>query len=481
MLTLAITCFAYFAVQSTRGSDQFWYLSDTETLTSSGINHSNLTMPGAVLRQNNGSPETPFYHNGPILYINAFISKVTGLTAFTTWKILNFIFALSAAVFTGLLVATYSNKAFGLYAFAIYMLSPLNIWLSVNLLQENFYGFLFSLQLFITTRIKHTRLLQIILLLSLILGAYSHPFFKLIMLAIGISLFLQSHYKMVLTIAVCFVIVLLSDKILFPSSFPPDLKTLVAYSVPGKSNSLWLQSDSNLLVTPQLLYEKFTTALKMQFSDIRVPLLSLVTYSSILAFFVLLYRKNTSHYRLLWLCFIAFGLYSGIVLLLQFQLRYQQIFAPAAVALISLAAFTTITTHTKKLLLGLIFLFFIIDIKLVTTARNDAIKFDLSRQKLESFLENYPSDHRVAFVTTREFGKYLHLVYASKPRQSMILGTDWLSNSGYTKAKKIFQPDIIIYEESVLGEKITDSNKTAELATFHGVGKLFYQEVKNTN
>ena len=157
LLLSAVTLVVAFSmVNSGRGTDQFWYLSDTATLVEQGVNHSNLTMPGVVLRQNNGNPATPFYHNGPLLHINALFTRLSGVDHFTIWKVNNFLFSLVAALLTALLVADIINRRFGIYAFCIYVLSPLNIWLIVNALQETFYAFLLSIQIFITVKFRHS-------------------------------------------------------------------------------------------------------------------------------------------------------------------------------------------------------------------------------------------------------------------------------------------------------------------------------------
>ena len=478
LLVVVAICFAYVAVQSTRGSDQFWYLADTETLVNTGENHSNLTMPGVVLRQNNGTPETPFYHNGPIVHINAFISKVTGFDPFIVWKTTNLLFALGAALFTCLVVANLSNGKFGFYAFTIYILNPLNIWQSVNLLQETSYAFLFSVQLFVATRARCSLLLFALLIISLLLGAYSHPFFKLMMLAMCVVLIVQRHYGMATILFAFFALVLLTDKQLFPSSFPPDLKSLIAYSVPGKSNNLWIQTDSILSVTPELLFLKLTTAITKQFGGITVPIMSLMTYLSIPAFFLLLFKRESASTRLLWLGGFAFCLYSGIVLLQQFQFRYQQIITPSAVALVLVALFYSFRQYGVRIVSGIALLFFVVDIKLIAEARSDAVSFEQSTLKFQEFIGSYPLTHRIAFITDRQFGSYMHLVYASKPRQTMVVGTDWLSDEGYARSLDLFQPDVLIYDKPSIDNRMARGEMLKEISNFHLVGDLFYKEVE---
>lgn len=478
LLVVVAICFAYVAVQSTRGSDQFWYLADTETLVETGEVHSNLTMPGLVLRQNNGTPKTPFYHNGPIVHINAVISKVTGFDPFVVWKTTNFLFALATALFACLVVANLSNYQFGFYAFTIYILNPLNIWQSVNLLQETSYAFLFSVQFFVATRKRCSLLLFSLLLVSLLLGAYSHPFFKLMMLAMCVVFIVQRRYGMAAILFASFVLVLLTDKQFFPSSFPPDLKSLIAHSVPGKSNNLWIQSDLVFSVTPELLLLKLTTAITKQFSGITTPIMSIMTYLSIPAFLLLLFKRESASIRLLWLGGFAFCLYSGIVLLQQFQFRYQQIIAPSAIALVLVALFYGFRQYGVKIVLGLALLFFVVDIKLISEARSDAVKFEQSTQKFQDFVGSYPLTHRIAFITDRQFGNYMHLVYASKPRQTMVVGTDWLSDGGYTRSLDLFQPDVYIYDKPSLENRMAGDEMPIEISAFHLVGDLYYKEAE---
>lgn len=477
LLSAIIIFFAFSQVHSARGTDQFWYLADTNTLVEEGANHSNLTMPGVILRQNNGNPATPFYHNGPLLHINALITRLLGVDHFKVWKVNNFLFAAVAALLTSLLVANITNRRFGIYAFCIYVLSPLNIWLVVNSLQETFYAFLLSIQIYITVRFRHSAWLFPILLVSLIAGAYSHPFFKLIALSICLIYLIDKRYVQSVLIFSAVALVVTTQQQLFATSFPPDLSTLIAYSVPGKSNGLWHQSDYTLFVTPELLVDKTIRAITVQFTDLKVPLLSIITYLSIPAFFILAFKREKSTQMLLWLSAIAFCLYAGIVVLMQFQVRYQQIIAPATVAILALTLFFVCKRYAGFVALVLAIGFFAIDLKLISRASTDASKFDSSSKDFAEFVSAFPDDQRIAFINDKQLGSYLYLVSSARPRQVMVVGTHWLSDKSYARAMELFQPDLLIYSESEL-DKISNNGNLIEIADFHKVGKLFYEHNK---
>lgn len=472
--TLVVVIHAYASIHSARGTDQFWYIADTETIAQTGANHSNLTMPGVVLRENTGSPPTWFYHNGPLLYLNGYLARITGLDAYSIWKFNNFLFSLLAGLLAALLVSSLTNRQFGFYAFALYVLSPLNIWLSMNALQEVFYGLLFSVQLYVTLRHRDSIFGFLVLLTTLLVGSYSHPFFKLMTLVVGVVYLLDRRYLAGALLAISLACVILTDTRMFPSSFPPDISTLIAYSVPGKSNSLWHQSDYNLTVTMSLLLQKLTSAITQQFTDLSVPVLSVLTYLSVPAFFLLVFRRNHANRLLLSLCFIAFGLYAGIVLLLQFQARYQQIIAPAAVILLTIALFTFIKKRAFIAVLLLAIMFFAIDLKLISRARTDSVLYKQSGDKFVEFIEQFPAEHRVAFINERSLGTYLYLVSASRPRQTMIVGTGWLSEESYDTALDLFKPQLLIYSESER-KKASFSDNLTEIADFHKVGKLYFE------
>jgi hypothetical protein len=465
--------FAFYKVNSARGTDQFWYLSDTYTLVETGQNHSNLTMPGVVIRENNGTPATPFYHNGPLLYFNAFIARVTGLDSFSAWKISNFLFSLMAAFLTAQIVREFLGIRAALFAFSIYLLSPLNIWLVVNSLQETFYAFLLALLVVITVRYRHVAWLFPILLVAVVTGAYSHPLFKLIAVAVSVAFLVDRRYLQFALIIAAIGVVVATQRQLFPTSFPPDLSSLIAYSVPGKSNSLWHQSDYTLFVTPDLLLQKLLRAISIQFTDLKVPPLSVITYLSIPAFFVLLLQRRNANGVLLWLSAIAFALYGGIVVLMQFQVRYQQIIAPVTVAIFVLALFSVLRRYAGAAVLVLALGFVAIDYKLITTASADGPRFSSSSEKFSTFIQRYPEDYRIAFINDKDLGSYLHLVKAANPRQVMVVGSQWLSPDGYEKALELFQPDLLIFSESE-SEKVPNSGNLIEIADFHKVGKLYY-------
>ena len=473
LITIAVIA-AYLAVPSARGTDQFWYIADTETIAETGRNHSNLTMPGVVLRENTGSPPTWFYHNGPLLYLNAFIASLTKVETYTIWKFNNFLFFLCSALLVSLIVGTATSRQFGFYAFALYSLSPLNIWLAVNALQEIFYALLFAVQLYITLRHRDSVIGFLVLLATLVVGAYSHPFFKLMTLSIAVIYLLDKRYLAGAALTLALAGVVLTDTLIFPSSFPPDISTLIAYSVPGKSNSLWHQSDYNLTVTPALLLQKLTTALTIQFTDLSAPILSLLTYLSVPAFLLLVFRRSHISTTLLTLCFIAFSLYAGIVILLQFQVRYQQIIAPAAVILVTIALFAFFKNRAISIVVVLAVAFFAIDLKLISRARTDSALFNQSSNKFAEFIERFPTDDRVAFINERSLGTYLHLVSAARPRQTMVIGTGWLSDDNYHRAIELFEPNVLIYSESERNKSQFSDNLT-EISDFHKVGKLYYE------
>ena len=176
---------------------------------------------------------------------------------------------------------------------------------------------------------------------------------------------------------------------------------------------------------------------------------------------------------LLWLSAIAFALYGGIVVLMQFQVRYQQIIAPVTVAIFVLALFSVLRRYAGAAVLVLALGFVAIDYKLITTASADGPRFSSSSEKFSTFIQRYPEDYRIAFINDKDLGSYLHLVKAANPRQVMVVGSQWLSPDGYEKALELFQPDLLIFSESE-SEKVPNSGNLIEIADFHKVGKLYY-------
>jgi len=290
---------------------------------------------------------------------------------------------------------------------------------------------------------------------------------------------IEKRYVWALSLLLVLATIQLTASSAFPTSFPPDIESLIAYSVPGKSNSLWHQSDSVLTVSPELIYLKLKTALTMQYSDWTVPLFSILTYLAIPSFILLFYHRKCGTKQLLWLSFISFGLYVGIVLFLQFQVRYQQIIAPAAVALVSLALCYIKKNHTIYFTLILSVAFVAVDWKLVAKARAEGSQFDRSSQQFMEFIGSFPADHRIVFIDKKNLGSYLHLVRSSKPRQVMVVGTDWLSSEGYASAIELFKPNLIIYTETT--RALAGNGSLTEIAEFQKVGKLYYEASPSTD
>jgi len=204
IVLLATVLLYWHYVTGVRGSDQYWYLSDTETLVSGSSPHTNTVFSGMLLRQTIPNPETFFVHNGPLLHLNAAIGRVTG--AFHAWKITNLAFFLIAALFTGFLVKQLCDTRYACLAVSLYLLTPIHNWLAGNLLQETFYSAITAvLSFLIVVRFNDSRwgwLLPPVLFI----GTLAHPMYPLLGVIIcGYLLFERNSYGQLITCLVAIV------------------------------------------------------------------------------------------------------------------------------------------------------------------------------------------------------------------------------------------------------------------------------------
>jgi len=397
----------WFGAEGVRGTDQYWYAADVETLVEQKPPITNIVYPGKLLREAGGT-STPNYimHNGPFIALASIVSKF--YSPYTSWMLLNFFSHILVAAAVFFVCRLYTGAEIASWVGALYLVSPIAIWQSLNMLQEQLYAG--CLAVCLAAFAFHDRWQsQVILVGALAIGTMSHPIFFL--LALVYLFYLLVHmvrnpdiYRVLSAVITVLVIYLAQHYkgLIFPSAFQPDLRSIIASAVPGGSNMLWHQSDTLPPITMSLFLDKFIYAFNAHFLQLRNWPLYLYTNIALAAsLYLFLFRLRVYKELLIALC-VCLGAYIGILILMQTQVRYQQIVAAATFVALGLAAYEirNLIKPWQAKSMGILLLCFnigiasIMALKVRKEARAES--FDLSI--LEKAFTEYPAGSRFLFV-----------------------------------------------------------------------------------
>lgn len=119
-----------------RGSDQYWYVSDVLLGQLTGRPRSNAIYPSA-LESNLFSPESlpPPIHSVPATYLANYMNHVVQ-DPYMSWLYLGLVLAISSAFLVYKISVIFVSSNLALLASALFLLTPQNLWLTLNPLME---------------------------------------------------------------------------------------------------------------------------------------------------------------------------------------------------------------------------------------------------------------------------------------------------------------------------------------------------------
>ena len=254
-----------------RGTDQYNYLADANTVLAGNEPVTNLFFPAKLIREGDNPTPAGFHHNGPPIYIAAFLGKWLG--AYKGWVVMNLLSHLIVAACLLLVLVQHTELRIALWTCSVYLVSPSAIWLGINLLQEMFFAALVALVLVgFMYRSRTWGLLTG--LVAVLIGVLSHPLFLPVALLFAIYLIVESVVEkrfigrrvaaaVFMSLASFYLLTLKS--VIFPSSFQPDLVAIISSAIPGESNMFWHYSLEQREVSVQLLMNKLQAAAQRHF------------------------------------------------------------------------------------------------------------------------------------------------------------------------------------------------------------------------
>ena len=449
IVTLFVVIALWHEVTGVRGVDQYWYLADTETLIDGGAPVTNTVFPAMVLREGSAERSHYFLHNSPVLHINAWIGQFTG--AWNAWKLSNLSFLVATAMLIGLATARLSSVRWGYCAYFIHLFSPLAVWHAANLFQETFLSFLSASLLLLLTfarRYTHTREIAAAILF---VGILCHPAYLFLAMALLIWMVAERiQVARIVAIAALFAIAKLYKDQWFPSSFQPDLISIITSSVAYKSNMIWHLSDMPVELNVQLLFDKLVQGIELQFLTLTYWPLTALTNAGLVGFAILMFYRRQHYPAVLVLAFLLYGMVAGMIVLMQNVPRYQLIVAPAATLTLVLGIAALPVSWPKWPVLrntaiaGGLMLFVVADHQLLRYLQETVRNETRSTEALMNQLDTLPADTRVALVDVRATDRYIPLITALSPRPTMLVEPDLLSAAGLERVLTLYGADVVI-------------------------------------
>jgi|GEM_PF-1872668 len=483
---VALTVFLYGA-NGIRGTDQYWYLGDVEALISKQDPLTNIIYPAKLLREHGASP-TPnyFMHNGPLLHFVAHVSENSD--PYRTWILLNLISHLIVALVIFAICKAYTTVHIAVWLTSLYLLSPIAIWQSINMLQEQLYSGLFALSI-LWLAFPKIKWLQVLSTIFLLIGICSHPIFFILGIFNAVAWCIKGildrqHYKLVIGIClgVLYVLTKSFSNHYFPSSFQPDLSAIISGSVPGKSNMLWHYSDTQAEINIALLWNKFVFAVENHFLTMRnLPFYLYTNMALLLLPVTILIGARKYPWILLFTLCISLGSYLAILVLMQIQPRYQQI--------VAVVSFVSIGFGIKELsgkfssqkfnvLFNISAMFLVVttasvSMYLAHTAHKQSEAEAISMNMLDNNIEGLPLDARILILDSTKHE--LKLSYALKPRKVLAARTDFIDTAALLKATSIFDPTHVISIKNIQWDGV--STKSVKAIQDEYLGNIFIGRV----
>jgi len=431
-----------------RGTDQYQYTADAETLRTNQPALTNLFFPAKIVRNQAVHEETNYFsHNGPLLHIVA--KSTRSFNVQVTWVLLNCLFHLITASAIYAIARSCTNLSIASIVTTLYIVSPIAFWQASNVLQEQFFGALIALCL-IGYYFRKNLAATACLPLCYFIGSLSHPIFVLTGLLHGLSLVVMFLMKRELCLTLIGLLTLVAIFVAttfgtqwFPTQFQPGMKEIITSAIPNYSNMVYHFQPVSPEITTELLLDKLVAAIQKQFFSVKNIPFFIFTNIAGFSLLVLLYwsliQRRISFYVIAPLI-ILFGAYVGMIVLQQNHARFQQIISPATFLILALLIYQ-IRFNVVKPLVFVVFSFIAVDVVYAQYLRKQAVLQSKAISELSVQLGSLPSDTKILSVDVREHGA---LAYALRPKKVLTINTNLMDNDSILSAIELFDANIIL-------------------------------------
>jgi len=462
--TMIAVALIVFGSQGPRGTDQYNYYSDSITLLEDREALTTLHFPARLIREGNDPTPNYFTHHGPVLALAAWVGQWTGV--YPAWMAINIVSHLLVALVILVCCRRFIGGTLAYFIAAFYLLSPIALWQSMNVLQEQFFAALTALVV-LGYIYREKPEAHLALLLGLFVGVLSHPFYVVLLAAYLVYCLLCCVMARSLTQAVAGVAFTLlvaaigawlkfKSNAWFPTTFQPNLEAIITSALPNtNSNMHWHYSLEQVPVTLELLIAKLKVAARLHFIDVKSAPFFIFTNLAILAWFGLFLIQGKRYWKILLGLGLPLGVYASMLVLQQNQVRYQQMVAPVTFIVLALALYQLprLLRHPALLTLALVPLV-AVGTYLARYSHNETLKETNKILATEKMFTSVIPD--TARVVALDVIPHSPMAYSLQPRQVMSVRTDMLAVADINKAVALFNPTYLISSIDSVG--VVDTN-----------------------
>jgi len=417
------------AATDCRGSDQYWYLADVETLLQGGPPVTNNLFPAQVMLT--GQEKPYFIHNILNLYLVLPAAWITG--SFAGWVITNVLATLLTAALIAFLVARITDIYLAVWAYSVYLLLPLTLWLTAQPLAEATIAPFVALGMLAYERAGTKRRFWIVLAAAILGAFYCRSTYIIPLFLLPAAYLWQNRPVRKNTVVqaaallAAAVAAAAGQPLLFPESLPISWSGLLNNAIPGVTDNMYNYFTlSPMAVQWDGLGGKFANNLLHHFYLPNISEQIFYAPFNLLAIFALLLfgmRKSDSERRISQGLAVLLLLHFATIVVVQNQFRYLLVTIPpvlAGAAIVLHKAGWSPSKNTKRMLLvGSIVVLLILNLPLVWRLHQQGIEEKILRTTLVRMFEPIPQDESV--LVEIHDNDYQLMGYVMKPRMTLFV------------------------------------------------------------
>jgi hypothetical protein len=470
-VTLVFVVVVLYACSGPRGSDQFWYLGDTMTLLAGEPPLTNFLFPGPLLRDDYPVEKSYFVHHTLVSYM---VLPFAGwLGAYHGWIAFNIVCALTAAVLIAAALHRLASPSVALIGYSVFLLLPLTIWQTANMLQEVAFCMMTALLTVLYVFGERSLVRWIAIFAVCGVAVLCHPLYLPVAGALPFVFLWQKRHALKVRHFVLAGVVLGAVLFLqtmksrwFPSTFEPSLTAKILSTIPGQGNMEWHFRAELPALTLGLLISKAWHALKCQLALLPTAVFFWPANVLLLGSMLLISHRNENPRiaRLVSATAVFMGLFALLICSFRNQFRYSLIITPAILISTAVYAHRAFTSARRRrvaagvavaALLGFATIDTAIARRLHREGKHAAVAIEDIRRQTESL-----ANDQCVVIEVASSSEPLMLAYALRPRKCLILKRGYLP------------PDKVQWLLAKLGPKIVFCRPGSDLPEQAGATRL---------
>lgn len=423
----------------TRGTDQFWYVADVESLVrgqhvTNNIYPANLAMPGPLPRS--------FVHNNITLYL--VVPLATLLGGHWGWLATNLVCTVGSALLVFMSLRQVSVRVAALVA-SLFLLLPLTVWLTCTELSEPIYGFLATVCLFLWLQAKQP-LGQALFVVAAAAAALAKDNLAILFLVPVVGLCLgrgegrrtvgSTMYLGGITVLGLAIFALLRSTV-FTENVNYSLAARLIFAVPARSDNMAYGSIFSVQ-SPNfewaLLWEKLARNILGLARFTPAEASFILPFYTLLSLFLWYLVRNWKRLQLecketraSLVTIILIVSYFAVVLLFQNQVRYTYFVIPSL--LVSTSLLVRWTERKVKMLGLCIACLVTVAPVLALRIRKEATQQFVETKRIEQSVESHLVDKTPLLILRElEDGRFIQVAFAVRPRPALIIDQDGFCN-----------------------------------------------------